>query len=57
MKILLLYSDVNKFYALHIIFTYSFFSAHATKEPVMSSVHKQCITDDCWIYDSKRGDR
>ena len=49
LKSLLLYSDVNKFFTSHIILPDSFFCAHSSMEPVMSSIHKQWITNDCWI--------
>ena len=52
LKSLLLYSDVNKFCTFYIIFPYYFFCEHYDKEPAMSSIHNQCITNNCWISSS-----
>ena len=49
LKSLLLYSDVNTFFTFHIIFPDSFFRGHSAEEPVMPLIHKQWITNDCWI--------
>ena len=46
---MILYSDVNKFFTFHIIFPYSFFCDHSIKEPVVSLINKQCITNSFWI--------
>ena len=50
MKSLLLYSDVNTLFAFHMISRYYFFRAHSSKKPVIISIHKQWVTNDCWIY-------
>ena len=50
LKILILYSDVNKFCTFHIIFPDYFFSDHSAKKPVMPSMHNQWISNDWWIY-------
>ena len=46
---LLFYFDVNRFCAFHIVIPDSFFTEYSAKEPLMSSIHKQCITNDIWI--------
>ena len=52
LKSLLLYSNVNKFCTFYIIFPYYFFCEHYYKEPAMSSIHKQWITNNCWTSSS-----
>ena len=49
LKSLLFYHDVNMFSILHIIFPDSFFCDHSVKETVIPSIHKKCITNDCWV--------
>ena len=49
LKVLLLFSDVNKFSTFYKIFPDSFFCSHSSKEPVMSPMNKQWITYDFWI--------
>ena len=49
MKSLLLYSDVNIFFTFRIIFPGSFFCARSSKKLVISSIHNQWISNDCWI--------
>ena len=49
LKSLLLYSDVNIFCKFYLIFQDYLFFFHSSKEPVMSSIHNQWITNDFWI--------
>ena len=49
LKILFLYYNVNIFFTFHIIFPGYLFCVRSAKEPMISSIHKQGITNNCWI--------